>query len=110
MIMIALVTMSFVSSCKDDDKGSNDLVGTKWTCFYEYGDKQTIIFDSKNTWISIYTASKENGAWSEESSGTYTYKNPDIIFEYNDDGDIERWTGKVIGNTIISDGNIFTKE
>ena len=100
MTIIAFLAMVFVSSCSkddDNDKISNDLVGTSWI----YEDWDVIVFNTDDSFVEIMTD------WGYEGeqvryTGSYTYKKPNITLTYYDrtwdDGEAITRKGKMNGN------------
>lgn len=70
IMMIALVSIGFVS-CSDDDDDGNPIVGS-WSCTnHYYGGTDTYVFKSDNTFTWSCT-----GEWWDANSGRYSY-NPE---------------------------------
>jgi len=94
MTMIALMAMSFVSSCsKEDDKG---LVGTSWKGIDPDSNAEVVFLFQTETTFKV-TMTHEGSSISFD--GTYSYKEPNITATI----DIENgsdFSGTVNGNTM----------
>lgn len=104
MMMVAMLSISFVSCSDDDDDVSNSIVGT-WR--YEEDDYYEVItFKSDGT-----------GTWTEYELGdydsvfftyTYDYTSMVLVMRY-EDGDTEKSKVQITGDVMYFDGDLFRR-
>lgn len=103
MMMVAMLSISFVS-CSDDDDISNSIVGT-WR-YEEDGYYDVVTFKSDGT-----------GTWTEYELGdydswfftyTYDYTSMVLVVRY-EDGDTEKSKVQIAGDVMYIDGDFYRR-
>lgn len=67
--LCVILGVLILSSCSEDDKSDNSIVGT-WTSDRFYGGVDTYVFNKNGTYTWTY---KGTADWFTDHSGTYTY-------------------------------------
>lgn len=110
MMFVAAACLCNFTSCKDDDddkKIDPAIVGT-WACYSSY-EVITLVLNANGSFIETATYTGSLGADSDTYTGTYTYDGS-ILTQYYSDGDVYAAPASVSGNTLIFDGDTYTRQ
>ncbi len=111
MMFVAAASLCNFASCKDDDDDKKKIdpaiVGT-WACYSSY-EVITLVLNANGSFIETATYTGSLGSDSDTYTGTYTY-NGSILTQYYSDGDVYSASASVSGNTLIFDGDTYTRQ
>ena len=111
LMFVAAASLCNFTSCKDDDDDKKKIdpaiVGT-WVNISTYQEIR-LVLNADGSFIESYIYSGPLGYDPETSTGTYTY-NGSILTQYYSDGDVYSASASVSGNTLIFDGDTYTRQ
>ena len=111
LMYVAAASLCNIAWCKDDDDDKKKIdpaiVGT-WVNISTYQEIR-LVLNADGGFIESYTYSGALGYESETYTGTYTYDGS-ILTQYYSDGDVYSASASVSGNTLIFDGDTYTRQ